>query len=380
MRIVFCSHYTGLGGGETSLMGLIGRLRDRSHDPVLLCPRDGQLPELARKNGVLTVTAHYRGATAWFVPDLWRHLPATRRIDRAIGDLNPVAVHSDFHTLPFVAPVCKRHGIPLIFTCYGWWFHPKPWQRRFFREGPTLTLAISEAVKTGFLGRSPFMPPHFVQTVHLGIDTRQFRPCPDLKVSIRQEMHLPAEAPLVAFVGRYQDVKGHDVFLKAARRIALEDPAVWFAIAGENVFGGRPEEKLKLRIHAEVSSDSLLRDRVRFLGWTPNVENLLCTADVLVCSSWFESFGLAVTEAMACGLPVVSTNRGGPAETVLEGETGYLTPPGRDDLIANRTLQLLADKHLRRQMGEAGRLRVCQFFSLERYASEFERLVAGIIR
>jgi glycosyltransferase involved in cell wall biosynthesis len=119
---------------------------------------------------------------------------------------------------------------------------------------------------------------------------------------------------------------------------------------------------------------------VRFLGWTAEVEKLLAAADVLVCSSWFESFGLAVIEAMACGIPVVSTNRGGPAETVIDGETGFLTPPGRDDLIADLTLQLLTDAHLRREMGEAGRLRVCQFFSLDRYASEFERSVAGLVR
>jgi len=122
----------------------------------------------------------------------------------------------------------------------------------------------------------------------------------------------------------------------------------------------------------------LLRDRVRFLGWTPNVERLLNCTDVFVCSSWFESFGLALVEAMACGIPVVSTNRGGPAEIVLDGQTGYLTPPGRDDLIADRALRLLADEQLRRRMGEAGRSRVCQSFSLERYASDFERLVAGI--
>ncbi len=380
MRILFCSYYVGLGGGETSVLGLMGRLQERGCNPALLCPRDGQLPESARQISIVTALTPYRGATAWFLPSLWKHLPATRRIDRVVRDFDPDAVHSDFHTLPFVVPVCRRYGIPLVFTCYGWWFRPKPWQRAFFRQGPTLTLAISEAVKTGFLGRPPFMAPHQVHTLHLGIDTDRFRPRPDLKVSIRQEMGLPLGVPLVTLVGRYQDVKGHDVFVKAARRIALRNPSVYFAVAGENVFGGRSEERLKLSIHAEVGDDSLLRDRVRFLGWTPNVEKLLTAADVLVCSSWFESFGLAVTEAMACGIPVVSTNRGGPAETVLNGETGFLTPPGRDDLIADRTLQLLADEHLRRQMGEAGRLRICRFFSLERYASEFERLIGELIR
>jgi glycosyltransferase involved in cell wall biosynthesis len=378
LRILFCSYYTGLGGGEVSLMGLMNGLKDRGHESVLLCPRDGQLPESARGNGIGAFIVPYRGATAWFMPKIWWYLPATQRIDRAIADLKPTAVHSDFHTLPFVSPVCGRHGIPLVYTCYGWWFRPKPWQRAFFRRGPTLTLAISEAVKTGFLGQPPFMAPDHVQTVYLGVDTQKFQPRPDLKESIRRELHLPVDAPVLSFVGRYQDVKGHDVFLKAARRIALQDPTACFAVAGENVFLGRQEENLKLRIHAEVGNDPLLRDRVRFLGWAPNVERLLICTDVFVCSSRFESFGLALVEAMACGIPVVSTNRGAPAETVLDGQTGYLTAPGRDDLIADRALRLLADEQLRRRMGEAGRSRVCQFFSLERYVSDFERLVTEI--
>ena len=70
MRILFCTHYTGLGGGETSLLGLMSRLQDRGHEPVLLCPRDGQLAESARDNSIRTVIIPYRGATARFVPNI----------------------------------------------------------------------------------------------------------------------------------------------------------------------------------------------------------------------------------------------------------------------------------------------------------------------
>jgi glycosyltransferase involved in cell wall biosynthesis len=338
------------------------------------------LPESARQIGIPATLTPYRGASAWFLPGLWACLPATQRLDRIIRDLDPEVIHSDFHTLPFLASICRRQGIPLVFTCYGWWFRPKRWQRAFFRQGPTLTLAISEAVKAGFLGPTPFMLADRVHTLYLGIDTDRFRPRPDLKTSTRQEINLPLDVPVVVLVGRYQNVKGHSVFLKAARRIALRNPSVCFAVVGENIFGGRREERLKLAIQAEVRQDSLLKDRVRFLGWSAQVEKLLAAVDVLVCSSWFESFGMALTEAMASGIPVVSTNRGGPAETVIDGKTGYLTPPGRDDLIAERTLRLLADADLRRKMGEAGRLRVCHLFSLERYGSEFERLIRGVVK
>jgi glycosyltransferase involved in cell wall biosynthesis len=115
-----------------------------------------------------------------------------------------------------------------------------------------------------------------------------------------------------------------------------------------------------------------------FLGWLPHPELLLATSDVLVCSSRFESFGMALVEAMSCGLPVVSTSVGGPSEIVAEGETGYLVPPGRADRIAERVASLLDDPAARATMGARGRRRVEERFSLKRYASEVSDVIESL--
>jgi glycosyltransferase involved in cell wall biosynthesis len=377
-RVLFFSFYTGLGGGETSLLSLLGSLGRRRYEPVLICPREGQLTESARALGVEVHIIPYRGASIWFVPFIWRHLMNVRRFEAVTPRLAPALVHSDFHSLPYALPVCNRLKIPLIFTCYGWWFHPKPWQRGFYRTGPQRILAISEAVKQGFLGKPPFMQPDKVRVLNLGVDIDLFRPRTAERVAIRRELGLSLQSPLVTLIGRFQRVKAHDVFLAAAKIVGQQSPATRFAIAGENVFGGSADEAYKRQVVSMAKADPELNQKVAFLGWVPEAERLLAASDVVVCSSYFESFGMVVIEAMASGVPVVSTNVGGPAETMMDGETGYLVQPGRPDLIADRVLRLLADEDLRDRMGQAGRERVKLNFSLEQYAAGFSETLESL--
>jgi glycosyltransferase involved in cell wall biosynthesis len=378
-RLVFFSHYTGLGGGETSLLGLLGGLDRTRFEPILVTPRKGRLGECARALGVPTHVVPYRGASIWFIPSLWAHLGGRLRIEACLRRLTPAAVHSDFHTLPYVVPACRALGIPVIFTCYGWWFRPRWWQRRFYRGGPRTVLAISEEVRRRFLGEPPFMTPERISVLHLGVDTRVFHPRPTERDRVRGELGIPTDAAVVALVARFQSVKGHDVFLEAARRLASTHPSARFVLAGDNVFGIGADDRFMRRVRAIAGGDPLLRERVQFLGWVPRSEVLLAASDVVVCSSWFESFGMVPVEAMASGVPVVSTNVGGPTETIVDGETGYLVPPGRPDELARRVGQLLDDELLRRRMGEAGRRRMVERFSLARYVAGFSGAVDAAI-
>jgi glycosyltransferase involved in cell wall biosynthesis len=369
VRTLFLSSYTGLGGGETSLLALLGALDRTRIDPFLVCPREGQLTEAARRLGVPVRVVAWRGAPVWFVPSVWRRAPAVPRILACIDDLGPSVLHSEFHALPHASAAARRRHLPLVFACYGWWFRPRPWQRAFYRDRVRTVLAISDAVRAGFLGSPPVIDPARVAVVPLGVDVTRFRPRHDDRPAIRARFGLPSDRPLVTLVARFQDVKGHHVFLDMARHVLRSDPRTLFGIAGENVFGGSADERYKQAIVGTATADSVLRDAVRFLGWTPNAEELIAASDVVVCSSRFESFGMVAVEAMACEVPVVSTNVGGPAETIVDGETGFLVPPARPDLLAARVLDLLADPAKRQAFGRAGRARVVSRFNVERYAT-----------
>ena len=369
--LLFITTYVGLGGGETSLLTLVEALvkRDARYVPHLLVPHDGQLAERWRANGWQVHTTPFRGATTYFVPAIWARFPIVAKIADLMRREKIRAVHSDYHSLPFALPAARRVGIPLVWTCWGWWFHPKAWQRGFFQQ-PDVTFAASWAIKDGFLSNPPFMPPERVQVLPPGVDTERFRPGVDGS-NVRVDAGVAANAPLVALIARFQDVKGHDVFQAMARRVAAELPDVRFIVAGENVHGASADDAYKAQILEAHANDPLLRERLIYLGFRDDAERVMAAADVVVCSSQFESYGMVNVEAMASGKPVVSTRRGGPSETVADGETGFLVDAGDDAALAARVTDLLRDPALRRRMGEAGQARVERLFSARVMAETF---------
>jgi len=207
------------------------------------------------------------------------------------------------------------------------------------------------------------MPVGRVPVIYSGVDTDRFRPGLD-GAALRRENGIAVEARVVAMVARFQRVKGHHTFQAMARRILAQLPDTHFIVAGDDVFGVSADQRYRDQILSNAKSSAELRARLHYLGFRADVESVYAAADVFVCPSDFESYGLANLEAMACALPAVSTRRGGPSETIAEGVTGFLADPGDAEALAERVLQLLNDAPLRRRMGAAGRDRVMQSFSV----------------
>ena len=376
MNLLFVSSYSDLGGGETALLTLAQHLAPDRYFPHLLVPREGQLSQRWRELGWPVHVRPWRGATVYFIPALWARLPIRYFIERLIHEQDIRAVHSDYHSLPMTLPAAESAGIPALWTCMGWWFHPRPWQRRFFQR-PAATFAHSRAIKHGFLGDPPFMPPERIEVLYPGVDTGRFHPGLE-GLKLRFEQNLSPQTPVVALIARFQEVKGHEVFQQMARQVALQIPQAHFLVAGENT-QSQADLNLKNRMLSRAMSDRLLRDRLHYLGFRPDVEQVVAAADVVVCSSHFEGYGVVNIEAMACGKPVVSTNRGGPAETIVDGETGYLVPPDDPAALARPVLELLRDAVLRQRMGAAGRARVEAMFSGTTNGAQFSRSLERLL-
>ncbi|MBL8164553.1 MAG: glycosyltransferase family 4 protein [Anaerolineae bacterium] len=375
-NILFVSSYSDLGGGETALVTLAAHLDPTRFCPHLLVRREGQLAEAWRARGWPVYVLPWRPATVYFIPAVWALLPLVERIAALIREHDIHLLHSDYHTLPMALPAAERAGIPAMWTCMGWWFHPQRWQRHFFRR-PAATFAHSQAIRDGFLGQPPFLPPESIHMLYPGVDTARFHPGVD-GLRVRFEAGIAADAPVVALVARFQDVKGHDTFQEMARQVALQIPDVRFIVAGENTQSDA-DNRYKQRILATAQSDPLLRSRLKYIGFRTDVERVYAAADVVVCSSRFESFGLSVVEAMACGRPVVSTNKGGPAETVIPGETGMLVAPDDAAGLARGVITLLRDVGSRAQMGTAARARVIAHFSAQATAARFVSVIEPLL-
>jgi type III pantothenate kinase len=165
-----------------------------------------------------------------------------------------------------------------------------------------------------------------------------------------------------------------------AKAVLEQVPEARFAVAGENVFAVSKDEDYKRSILAMAQHDPLLRDRVTFLGFWQDSREVLAAADVMVCSSWFESLSMVALESMAMARPIVSTRVGGPSETIIDGVTGFLVPPRDSAAIAERVTLLLRNPALRQRIGEQGREHVVEHFSAARYAAAIGEMITTLLR
>ncbi|MBN2469377.1 MAG: glycosyltransferase family 4 protein [Anaerolineae bacterium] len=375
--VLFASSYTGLGGGETSLLALAEYLDPARWTPHLLIRAEGQLADRWRAGGWPLHVMAWRPAFPLFVPALWARLPRVTALTVLLRQERFAAVHADYHSLPLLAPACRRAGIPWLWTAHGWWLRPRPWQRGLFRAA-NHTLAVSQAAKDGFLGSPPFMPPDRVEVLPLGVDTTRFHPEVE-GAPLRAELGIPPDAPVIAIVGRFQPLKGHLHFLQMAARLAPDYPAARFLLVGDNVLDGAQGDRHKAAVLAAIQADPRLRAQVIFAGFRADTPQVMAATDVLVCASDFESFGMVHLEAMASGTALVSTNRGGPAEIVRDGKTGLLVPPGDPEALAAAVRRLLDDPRLRARLGQAGRAHVTARLDARHYAAGFEAALERVL-
>ena len=122
-----------------------------------------------------------------------------------------------------------------------------------------------------------------------------------------------------------------------------------------------------------------VHDRVRFLGKQDPVEEILAVADLFLMPSGSETFGLAALEAMACGVPVVSTDIGGLPELVIDGVTGLLAPLGDVDAQALAASRILSDDALHARMAEACVRRAHDVFGLDAVVPHYERIYEAVV-
>ena len=131
-----------------------------------------------------------------------------------------------------------------------------------------------------------------------------------------------------------------------------------------------------------LSRELGIAEATRFVGRVPHGQVLryLHEMDVFAVPSLQESFGVAAVEAAATELPVIASNVGGLPEVVVDGETGYLVPPGDADALSARMAQLIAAPELRQRMGETGRAYVKAHYDWQDNAAQMERLYASLAK
>jgi N-acetyl-alpha-D-glucosaminyl L-malate synthase BshA len=174
----------------------------------------------------------------------------------------------------------------------------------------------------------------------------------------------PAGEQLVVHISNLRPVKQVDAVVQVFARVR-ERVAARLAIVGEGPELGKAEALIR-----ELG----LTEHVEMIGETDDVVGLLSEADVFLLPSLQESFGLSALEAMACGVPVVASCVGGLPEVVIDGETGFLHPHDRFDLMADSVVRLLSDADLHAGMSARGAKSVVERFSAGKIVPQYEEL------
>lgn len=180
------------------------------------------------------------------------------------------------------------------------------------------------------------------------------------------------DAPIIGLVGRIVAGKGQKEFVLAAKEVIKKRPDAKFLIVGS----AKGDNDSYYQEVKTLVVEHNLENVVFFTGWRTDVTNVMSSLDVLVLSTTTFPEGLPNTmiEAMALKKPVVASNIPGPADIVLNGETGFLVPPQQPNVLAKAIIDLISDPDLAKRMGANGRKRVEELFDARKSVRKIEEL------
>lgn len=209
-----------------------------------------------------------------------------------------------------------------------------------------------------------------VTLVPCGVDLSLFKPLDQKEV--RDRLGLNGEK-VVLYVGRLEALKGLELLLEAAAQMETCEE-VRTIVVGDGSSGGEDLERMR-----ELAQTLHVEDRFEFVGRVDHETLPLYynAADVCVLPSYYESFGLAALEAMACGTPVVATRVGGLPTIIQHGRTGYLKSWRCPEAFANSLEMIISSPALQHSMGQASRRRA-EGMGWDRVASDISEIYQSL--
>jgi len=221
-----------------------------------------------------------------------------------------------------------------------------------------------------YLVRSEGIDPDKIEHIYNGTDTDVFAPGkPD--AALRRSLGIPEDKLVVGLVARFKPEKRHSLFLDAASILASGNKSLHFLLVGDG-----PLEDF---VRSEVVRLNLT-DKVHFAGGVDNVAPYYRLMSVCVlCSNTVEAFPNVVVEAMASGVPVVSTDVGSVNEAIVNGETGYLVPRDDPEALVGRINDMISDPETRDLMVKNAQRAVQEKFTLSTMILKREELFRGLL-
>lgn len=365
LRVMFIITSMPVGGAETLLVELTRRLDRSRFSPELCCLKHrGPLGEvLAREIPVFhgLISHKYDFAVLPRLKNLLlrRHIDAVVTVGTGGDKMFWGRLAARWAEVPVICSALHSTGLPDHVEL----------PNRLLAPFTDAFVAVAEP-HGRYLAAHEGCPAHKVRVIPNGVDVERFHPrWPE--PGLRQELHLPDDAPIVGIVAALRSEKRHDLFLRCAQQIRRVLPKTHFLIVGDGPCR-LPLEKLA----AELS----LADCVHFLGNRDDVPRILSLFDVFLLTSEMEANPVSILEALAVEKPVVAPDVGSVPETVDPGKTGFLFPAGSVQQAAAHCIVLLSDSEKAESMGRLGREHVIARWSVERMVEGYQNMLAEIYR
>jgi glycosyltransferase involved in cell wall biosynthesis len=311
-------------------------------------------------------------------------LPMLWRLIRLLRQLQPDLIQGWMYHGNLAAQIARfllvQRSLPVLWSIHytiGNLATDRPMTKALIKAGRLLSrfparilfvskLSQQQHIELGYYAETCLVIPN-------GFDLNSFVPTPAARSIVRAELGLPTDTATIGSFARYNPMKDHPNFLRAAAVVHQQHPDVHFLLAGADV--DAHNQTLQTLI-AELN----LTDRVHLLGERRDVATLMAGLDIVTTSSAYgEAFPMIIGEAMACGVPCVVTDVG--ESGLMVGATGRVVPPQDATALARGWQDLLElGKDGRTRLGVAARQRIVDNFSLDAIVPQYESLYKYLLK
>jgi glycosyltransferase involved in cell wall biosynthesis len=302
------------------------------------------------------------------------------RLARWIRDSRPDVIHTWMYHANLLGSLAARlaGNVPVVWAIHHGTVDRRVDRRRtmlvnrvcgwFSNSLPARIVCCSEAAvraheNLGYAGEK-------LEVVPNGFDMCHVRPDPSARASLRAELGLVPESLLVGIAARFHRQKDHRNFIQAAARLHQAAPDVHFVLCGMNVDG-------RNQLLMDWVRSAGLEGRCHLLGAREDMPRIFAGIDIAAISSISEAFPVVLGEAMACGIPCVTTDVGDCA--MIVGDTGLVVPPQNPEALAGALEKLIRiGPEGRRVLGIAARERVQQRFALAATVDRYQQIYEAV--
>lgn len=355
-NILFIVRTMGLGGTENVVLQLCEILSEKVNK-IVVCSSGGVHEKKLQEMGI----KHY------LIPDIASKNPmdmlkSCRSIKSIIDKEQITIVHSHHRMAAFYAEFAAPKKVVKVANAHNTFTDKKKLTQLAYRN--TKVIAVGETVKKNMTEYFE-IPKKQICIIHNAVKPFDGNVVP---IKVLYQEHTKGNV-LIGNIGRLSEQKGMSYFIEAAEITAKTHPEARFIIVGEG------EEKEQL--HAQVKAKGL-QDKVLFLGYRNDIQNVMSQLDFVVLSSLWEGLPLTPIEAYSVGKTVIGTAVDGTPEIIRDGVDGYLVEQRNPVQLAEKMNELIENPETRKNMGIQAMKRYRNEFSFEKLSERYIAFYEGL--